>query len=216
MSGSGTLLVSSQVNLNSIERVELRGAALTIEVSDLLVATAGVPRLAIQSFGNDTINTLSVVAGRTVDSLIGNGADTVLGGAADDRIFVTNGEIGATDTVSGGGGTDRFILSNASVISAADLANVTGIEVVEMRVAGSTIYLSQAMAGTSSSPLLVLGSTGSDVVDASATTTGIVVSSQTGDDLHQGGTGADDFRFKAGELTSSDSLHGGQEPQLTI
>lgn len=167
--------------------------------------------------GNDTLGSFDSVEGAGNDVLygdagndvvfIGFGADTVYGGNDSDIIYAIGSD--TNQVVFGGeGGVDRDELSWVNETDTADAVNVTftaneaGIGTSR----GHTVTFSQIEVLTTSQV--------NDVVNASATTNGVYVSLEggndsliggSGNDTVYGGAGADTIRAGAGD----DSVFGG-------
>ena len=107
------------------------------------------------------------------------------------------GGLTAADTVVGGAGLDAVIISSAGTVNAADFAGVSGIEALSLGAGNHTVTLSNALiAGSSTGVFWVVdGSSGTDIVDASAAAANTVVAFQgvAGADTYIGGAGNDHF-----------------------
>ena len=146
--------------------------------------------------GNDTL-----YGGAGNDLLLGGvGDDLLRGGDGDDTL---NGGTGA-DQMTGDSGDDTFVLEGvfgADGITGGETGEVNGDWIDASAVtADTTLTFTSDEAGTLSDgtstatfseiEMFVLGS-GNDVVDASATTTGVYIESRAGDDSLLGGSGND-------------------------
>lgn len=174
--------------------------------------------------GNDTLGSFSTTeaAGNDVlygdagnDTLfIGIGADTVYGGDDQDTIFAIGSDTNQV-VVGGEGGVDRDLLSWVNETDAADAVNVvfTGNEAGVATSRGHTVTFSQIEELTTSQV--------NDVVDASATSNGVYVSLEAGNDSLIGGSGNDTVFGGAGADTmrggnGNDSLFGGNGNDLVL
>lgn len=107
---------------------------------------------------------------------------------------------------------DALILTCSGTVTAAQLAGVTGIEVLQYHPGGNSVFLSNQLIATSDLGfLVVVGGGGNDVADASSVTNGgrVLFFAGAGTDTFLGGNGNDYIEFNAAELTSADSVSGG-------
>ena len=169
--------------------------------------------------GNDTLlsgdGNDSLFGGAGADSLdggIGNdtldggdGADRLTGGAGDDTFRLT-GTFGNDTIVGGETGETAGDLIDATGVSANTTLNFSGNEAGTLAAGGSTASFSEI-------ERIQLGG-GNDIVNASATTSGVNVDSGAGNDSLTGGSGADTLAGGAGNDTldggaGADNLSGG-------
>ena len=69
------------------------------------------------------------------------GADTMVGGAADDTVLGTAATLNATDSLTGGAGIDTLVLSGAGTYRIDRLATFTGFESIRLKSgSGSVSY----------------------------------------------------------------------------
>ncbi|OGT39141.1 MAG: hypothetical protein A3E81_06475 [Gammaproteobacteria bacterium RIFCSPHIGHO2_12_FULL_36_30] len=150
--------------------------------------------------------------------IVTNSTDT-LTGDENANTFVTNdSNFVAGDTLTGSTGTDTLVIVGGATITAAELANKTGIEIIQLNASGSTLTLSDAFVDAADSDSVrinnssytvsldtsalnvartaVAGATGTitltaagKITSADATNTSVVGSG--GADTLAGGTGAD-------------------------
>lgn len=143
------------------------------------------------------------------------GVDSFKGtaGAADVFRFFP-GDLAATDTVAGrlGRVSDTLQLLGAGMVSASQLANVSGIEEVIM-FAGSSIDLTADMLATArNTTITIVGSGGNDGVFGGNITDAahrLLFTAGAGRDTFLGGAGDDMVSIGAGEITRQDSFSGG-------
>jgi Ca2+-binding RTX toxin-like protein len=145
-----------------------------------------------------------ILGASAAESLIG--ADAV----ADLFVLGAAGHLVGTDTLRGGGnpGADTLRLTVTMTLLAADFANTTGIERIQILPAtGADITLLNAMVQASDlGGFTILGSAGADLIRGAAVLAKpITFDAGAGDDLFEAGGGAD--RFIAG--TGADSVFGG-------
>ena len=154
------------------------------------------------------------------DTLDGNGGiDNISGGAANDSILIhSEGEFVTAygyETVDGGAGTDTLTFDTAAVaLSAAEIANVSNVEVISL-FTGSSIVVSDAFLTANPGISIRLAgngtlSGGTDSAGGALTTEAInFVSTAAGNVNVTGGSADDSFTFAATEtLTNEDTLNG--------
>ena len=197
---------------------------------EILMAAPGAGNLTLTgSLGKDTLiggggnDNLLGLAGD--DSLIGGGGnDCILGGAGDDTL---NGQAGV-NTLDGGLGNDLFVFDTAPLTSldsvvggnsadgldvdviklgidgvtlgAAAFANVSGVESFITANGANSITLD-----ITNSLETLTGGSGNDTFDGSASTNGVTIIGNSGDDSLLGGIGNDSITGNSG----SDFLDGG-------
>ncbi|MCV6592972.1 MAG: hypothetical protein OIF48_08485, partial [Silicimonas sp.] len=138
-----------------------------------------------------------VTGGDGADSLYaGSGSDTLNGGAGDDVIFVDNED--GTATVTGGTGSDELDFIRTSG-SGGFTATYSGDG------AGSFSTSEGSASGTFTGIEELGGTGGNETFDASATTSGVYLDGEGGDDTLIGGSGADTILADSGD----DSVVGG-------
>ena len=166
-----TNTVNSRLSDTVTVDVSAASAGTTV-VDASLVTTAANSVSVLGGSGTD-----SITGGAGDDTLIGGegsntidisdgGADSAFGGSGADLFISTDAAFDGSDTISGGGGTDTIRITG-STISAADLANKTGIEVLELLGAGPhNVTLTDAFVGASDADTVTV-----DVSTATAGTT---------------------------------------------
>ena len=105
------------------------------------------------------------------------GADTVVGGAADDTVYATAATLNAGDSLTGGAGTDVLALVGSGTFRVDQLANFTGFERITLDNATSfsaQLYLgSQPIEVDATGYLLILANSpsnwnGSSIINGDA------------------------------------------------
>lgn len=216
------VLVSSQgvARVREIERIVLSDGGNTLYLSGAFVRLNTAPFQVIGSDANDIVG-----SGGAVDITAGFGLDRFTTSGASD-IFRFSAEALNGDTIDGGGynwkwpgevedgDRDTLVITTRGEITVAALANVMHVEQITLAAAGTTLHLAEKVeyGGFGS----VEGSSGDDVVDASQSTVFLRYEAGGGDDTLTGGTGADWFKFKVGELTQADKVAGGDDPDRLI
>jgi Ca2+-binding RTX toxin-like protein len=171
------------------------------------------------SEGSDTIDASSVTsAPQQIRVILRGGDDTYIGSASDEVFVFSNGQLNSSDTINGGAGEDAIHLDAGTIISASDLANVTGIESILFRGDGSITVTDSFVAQKSITFLTTVSNSDSDqTIDASGvgasamSSAGFIYRTGGGSDTLTGSVGRDTFFFDAGksELDASDVVDGG-------
>ena len=209
-----TPLTVDASSLDALETVNIDGDSMT--AAGILTATGGGGTDTIDGgAGNDVIS-----GGGSADTLDGNGGlDNISGGAGNDSILVHNEGQFVTaagyETVDGGAGTDTLTFDTAAVaLSAAEIANISNIEVLSL-FTGSSITVNDAFLTANPAISIRLAgngtlSGGTDSAGGALTTEAInFVSTAAGNVNVTGGSADDSFTFDATEtLTNEDTLNG--------
>lgn len=200
-----TILASDGVNSSSTKNLSVHVSAATAintitgdANANNLVGTAG-PDLILGLGGNDTLlggdGGDRLEGGDGADALLGQGGnDLLLGGASTD---VLNGGAGA-DTMDGGENSDEYVVDGLDIVT--DTGTVGGDKVTIGNAAGDSI----STAGWSGIEI-INGNVGNDTIDASSSTTNLLIRGQGGNDVIIGGSGNDVLLGGAG----NDTIHGG-------
>ena len=233
----GTGLVT--VNTFAAATIAATGT-LTVNASSQTTASLG---LNFDASGNTNAGKVNVTGGAGNDTIIGSaGADTISGGAGNDTITAGAGndslsggdgndtftyateaafsdDTGATvtmDTVAGGAGTIDILefTGAAATLSAAQLANVTGVEIIALAITASTITLTDAVVDANGGDIQQVRVTTAGTVTASALTApnSIAVRAEAatdGDVSVTGGAGNDSVTFSGnttGLLGATDAV----------
>ena len=234
---SGTGLVT--ITTNAATGVIATTSSLTVDASSMTVATRGLSFNASSNTGagyvvltggagNDTI-----IASAGSDTLTtGEGADTVTAAGGNDLLTLGGGNDVATyaseadfsddtgvtlykDTIDGGSGTDTLKFTTAAAtLSAAQLASVTNVEVIDLAYTGSSVVLTDAFVDANGVDTQTVKVTGAGTVDASALTgvNAVSVRVEAGTDgviSVIGGAGNDSVTFNGandGQLAATDAV----------
>jgi len=159
--------------------------------------------------GNDTIT-----SGAGNDSLTGGNDDDDFVYASETAFSDDTGTTTTMDTVAGGAGNDILQFTTAaSTISAAQLANVTGVEIIDLAVTGSSVTLTDAVVDANGGDVQQVRALGAATVTASALTApnsiAVRVQGTTGTVSVTGGAGADSVTFSGnttGLLDATDAV----------
>ena len=185
------------------------------EGNDTLLGEAGDDSL-LGGMGGD-----SLVAGTGTDTLLGDvgndtlvadatGVASLLGGDDNDSFLFTSGTQLANNTVVGGLGTDTLVLTAAATVIDAQLAKVSGVEVIQASsLVGNSITLgTNAQAGA---VLSLFGGASSDILSAAGMSSGNIWIQ--GDSI--GGSSALGDTLVAGTGTSRATLLGNNSATAT-
>jgi Ca2+-binding RTX toxin-like protein len=213
---------------------------LTVDASSQTTAALG---LNFDASGNTNAGKVSVTGGAGNDTIIGSaGSDTISGGSGNDTITAGAGndslsggdgndtftyateaafsdDTGPTvtmDTVAGGAGTIDILefTGAAATLSAAQLANVTGVEIIALAITASTVTLTDAVVDANGGDIQQVRVTTAGTVTASALTApnSIAVRAEAatdGDVSVTGGAGNDSVTFSGnttGLLGATDAV----------
>ncbi|SFS10949.1 calcium-binding protein [Sphingomonas jatrophae] len=216
ISSGGQLTAARLANVSGIEQITFATGGLAVTLDNATAAANAAVLAMFGSVGNDTVDASAVTdTTRGINAIAGAGNDSFRGGLGADTFRFNAAELTAADVVSGGGGSaiDALQITAAGTVAASALAQVRGIEAVSLNVGGVSFAVSDAfVASANGRAVTIYGSSGNDVVDASALADGanrVDVSLGTGDDSITGGAGNDTFRVSAANLTSGDTLAGG-------
>lgn len=184
--------------LTSIENVNLIGTT-TAGLTANLTSAVGVQQVTLKN----TTTTGSVI---TIGAGVAAGLDNVKA-AAGTETFTTSGATGSLTVLNGTNvGTvnvDSAALTTLNVASTGSAANTIG----SLASTGNETTLN--FSGTAALTVNAIGSTVTAINAAAATAAVVINAAGTGNLTFTGGTGNDNVKFGAGELTASDVLDGG-------
>jgi Ca2+-binding RTX toxin-like protein len=135
------------------------------------------------------------------------GIDVLLGSEASDQFRFAADDLNG-DTLTGRNGSDELVVTRGGEVTAADLANMTGVETITLLSGGVSLALDDAnFAVVASEIITVNGSTGTDTIDGSAVASdgGLAIEAGTGTDVLIGGGRADTLAGGA----DADTMTGG-------
>ena len=182
-------------NIADVEVVQTRNGTNYVNLG-ANAATAGLQTL-IGGTGADTFDASAFTASITIDS--GDSADLITGsatnanrilsGAGNDSITLATVAAINRSTVTGGLGTDTLALSGNDTLTDANLANVSGVEILRAAASGASSLTvgANAQAGGIRT---VIGGDANDTLHAGAFTTGMTLNGGAGDDSLVVSTGA--------------------------
>src|SRR5205085_2183637 len=132
----------------------------------------------------------------------GGGNDVFNGGGGSDSFLFAIGDLNASDTVIGGGANDTLWITTNGTVNTGDLAGVSGIEGVFLQSGGTFHFINGLTSGTS---LVALGSSAVDTFDGSGVTTyALTFKGSGGADVMTGGTQNDQFFIPDSAFASID------------
>jgi len=235
----------SDYSIETDDALVATGKTLTVNASALLNNSGATNGASVLTFDGDAESNgkFNITGGAGKDTLTGGaGSDTISGGAGNDSItgytgydsldggagddtFImatsaafTDG-ISVTDTVIGGSGTDTILFSASMTLRDADMANVSGIEVLDINGSADDVTLTDAAftsMGVTTLTVDAEGVTGGAYVKLSALTSGnsLTYKGSTTVNLNDsvyGGAGNDTFRFSSttNVLKGTDLVSGG-------
>ena len=140
--------------------------------------------------------------------------DEFVGGTAADTFYFDPAELTAGDRIVGGDGArvDTLVFTAAGAIGPSALANVSGIERIELAAGANSLVLTEAfVASATGGRVAIIAGDGDDAIDATrlGDNSAIDVTTGAGIDTIRGGTGADVVRVRVDALTQDDLLAGG-------
>ncbi|WP_439815493.1 beta strand repeat-containing protein [Zavarzinia sp. CC-PAN008] len=204
----GTVSSAMLSNVRGVDQILLSNGSNNLTLNNAMVGAADNDLVSVSGgTGNDIVNGAGLTAPNRLDVSANVGADTLTGGAGADTFRFAAAALAATDTVNGNTGLDTLAFTTTGTIGSAALANVSGVEIITLANGVSRLTLSNAMVGAADNDVVtVVGSDGSEVIDAS------LVSSANSVTI-LGGSGADTLTGGAGDDLLSgdafDTLNGG-------
>jgi Ca2+-binding RTX toxin-like protein len=209
--GSGAIAASDLVGFRNLSTLAFGNGGLSVTVNDAVPFTATAVSVTGSS-GDDTFDAAAVTTGAMYITP-GAGADTLLTGSQNDIFYFDIDELTGADFISAGassGGDDIISFANAGTLTAADFAQVYGVE--RLVLADGTNHVTL---GSTFGQMGVQGSAGDDYVDASATLNGANFNAGEGLDTFIAGSGFSTIAIRAEEL-AGDTLDGRGRGALAI
>ena len=211
LQGTGTIAAASLVGFSNFGSLRFDNGGISITANGS-VPFALRPVLVFGSAGNDTLD-FSATTGSLALTVIrtGGGDDRFVTNNNNDQFIMDADDLTGADYISAGAATnDTLTFETAGTVTAADFAQVYGIDKLVLAYGTNDITL-----GSTFGDLIVTGSNGSDRVDASAITGGLSVTAGSGLDTIIGGQGYNVFRITANQL-AGDTLDAHGRGQLAI
>jgi len=203
--GAGDLLDFTALAFTGIQAGAASGSVLGYTnngVDTTIVDAAGTFRLILTGVIAPDANVLFAGSSFT---LTASATDNFSGTTGSDNFTAAAANFQVGDTISGGTGTDALIFTSATTagnaVTAAKLANVTGIDILRFNAGGNTVTLSDAFVDASDNGNSVI------LANAGNTITSLDVSALTGANLtYIGGTGAVTMTGASGRLAVLDGV----------
>jgi VCBS repeat-containing protein len=214
---AGTVGAAAFTNFTGVDELFLTLGGNTITLNGGVVANSdnGVFVVFDQS-GNNTVNAgAATLGGRVVFNAVAGDHDTYTGGTGSDFFQFADANLNNTDTLAGGNGagTDFLVVTTAASVTAADLANVTQMEVVQLA-AGGSIALANTLSNSGS--LEVDGTAAVDSIDGSGVAGyNILIKGGGGADTLKGGGGNDQVDLPDTNFVAIDGNGGFDKINLT-
>jgi|GEM_PF-3998709 len=195
LTSAGVVSAAAFMNFSGVDELFLTLGGNSIALSGALVANTdnGVFVVCDQAGHNTVDASAATLGGRVVFNAVAGDHNTYTGGTGSDFFQFGDASLNSTDTLAGGNGagTDFLVVTNAASVTAADLVNVTQMEVIQLA-AGGAIALIDNLSNSGS--LEADGTSAADTIDGSAVTNyGTVFKGNGGSDTLMGGAGNDRF-----------------------
>jgi Ca2+-binding RTX toxin-like protein len=191
--------------ISEIEAIQTRNGTNYVAVG--VNAAANDLATVIGGTGADTIEAAAFNAALTINA--GEGADFITGsathanridaGGGNDSITLAHAAAIGRSTVSGGAGTDTLSIADATTLVDANLANVTGVEVLRAAASGDS-SLTVGTNAQASGIRTIIGGDANDTLNAAAYTVGMTLN---------GGAGNDSLVVSSGAMLGQSSVVGG-------
>jgi hypothetical protein len=189
-------LTFSDTTMTNVEILKLLGAYnYSLTMDDATVAAG--QRLRVDASALGSANSLKLDASAETD-----GYYSINGGAGADTFTFDPAHFSRADIIQGGAGPaiDTLRFSTAGSISAASLANTSGIEKIALANGTNSLTLPDALVGSANGGLLtVVGGNGQDTINASAVGAAhrVIFDGGGGADTMTAGAGVDYFLYNS-------------------
>ena len=189
-SGANTLGDSSFAQVSGVEFLSLSGTGISAILGTSAQA-AGI-RTAVTGTGNDTLNASTYTVGITLDSSRNTGAgsvgSTLVGGAAGDRLVLSNHNVFNISSLVGGDGNDTLAFAENGLSITDDKfvpARISSVEVLQTK--DGTNYIQLGTQAAASGMATIIGGSGQDTVEATGFNgSSLTIDSGAGADLISG------------------------------
>lgn len=208
VAGAVTFTGASLANISGLELIRASSGSVNATLdAAFLVRNPGVAIVLATGAFDNLVDARALTGAIFVTA--GGGVDTLIGGAGNDRFTFTTAVDG--DTVTGGGGRDTLLLGANT--TTAGLANVSGVERLELNNNAAQVALPDSLVRSLGSERLLVTAaslTTSSFVDAGAVTAnGIDFVSASFDSRFIGSGGNDTFTFPVVRLQGDAAIVGG-------
>jgi len=212
LTAAGTVAIADLQNVTNVEEIVLATGGISLTLRASTVASRQSSRFIVTgSTGDDSVDGSTSAGPLTLIS--GGGNDAFMGGSQLDRFVFDATGLTGLDSINGGGGVgDVLQINGGGTITAAALAQVSGVEVLELNGAATALSLGDGVvAGRTGNGYFVIRSLGADTVNAQAVAAGRLVAFDAGGgaDSYAGGAASDRIDLGLGDLTAADSFAGG-------
>lgn len=217
LTSAGTVAASAFVNVSGVDELFLNLGGNSITVSGAAVATSDNQVFVVyDGAGHNTVDaSAATLGGRVVFMAIAGDHNSYTGGTGSDFFLFGDANLNSSDVLAGGNGagTDFLRVTTAASVTAADLANVTQMEVVQL-LAGGEIVLTDTLSNAGS--LNADGTAAADTIDGSAVASyRLVIDGGGGADTLKGGSGDDQFFLSDTSFAQIDGNGGVDKINLT-
>jgi len=213
---AGTIGAAAFTNFTGLDELFLTLGGNTITLNGGVVASSDGGVFVVFDQGGDNIVDASAatLGGRVVFNAMADGNKTYTGGTGSDFFQFAAANLNG-DTLAGGNGagTDFLVVTDNGAVTAANLANVTQMEIVQLA-AGGSIALANTLSNNGS--LEVDGTAALDSIDGSAVSGyNIVIKGGGGADTLKGGGGNDQIFLPDTSFVAIDGNDGFDKIVLT-
>ncbi|MEH6645905.1 Ig-like domain-containing protein [Sulfitobacter sp.] len=163
-STGGSILAGDLVGVSGIETFVAGSAAINMQLIDSLAVDGSIRFNS--TVGDHVIDGSALSTARVIASF-NNGDVTFTGGQGRDAVRMRGDQLTGADTLDGGAGDDRLRIVQGGTVTEADLANTTGFERIDL-ISATNFTLNDGVASGAS--LTVDLSNGADTFDGSAET----------------------------------------------
>lgn len=211
LTGGGAIAPAAMSGVSGIERFQLASEGNAIVFQAVNATNLLRPALAVEGGAGDDLVDARALPDVALSLTMGGGNDIFYGSAGRDNFYVAGTELNG-DTIAGGAGADTLNIAGSATLTAAKLANVSGIETLALTGPDVDITLDAAFGARNLGVVtirFILSDKQHLSVDASAFTrsSSISVGGSLGVDTLRGGAGND--RFSMSGVLNGDVVAGG-------
>jgi hypothetical protein len=164
--------------------------------------------------GTGTLTVTDAGAGADVIT-VSTGVFDVTGGADNDILVISSGDLTSADTFAGGAGTgDEIQIDDATTLVDADFTNVTTAETLDSAVADVALNVTLGTEANEAGLIDIDGGTAADIINGAGMTLALDIDDEGGANIITGGAGDDNIATGTGADTitggaGADTLIGG-------